>query len=274
MVAELLKTKINKLKDILLAYKKVIVAYSGGTDSSFLLKCCSDFLGKNVLAVTAVSPTYTKKELNLAKEIARLLGVRHKIIKTDEMGDARFNSNPKNRCYYCKQELFYKLRSMARRQHTSFVLDGSNLDDLRDYRPGAKAKRDLGVRSPLAEAKFTKGDIRKLSREFGLKTWNQPAGACLASRFAYGQKITMSGLGKIEKAEKYLCFLGIEMARLRHYELSDKTLLARIEVNKKDIKRVVTGQLSIVRYLKRLGYNYITLDLEGYRMGSMNEGLK
>lgn len=274
MAEQPLKRKLKKLKDIIISCKKVIIAYSGGVDSSFLLKCCLDYLGKeSVLAVTAVSPTYTRKELAAAKEIAKGLGISHSIISTEEVDNPNFRSNPRNRCYYCKTELFSKLKSIAQRKGIGFVLDGTNADDLKDYRPGRQAKEELGVRSPLAEAGLNKQDIRKLSRKFGLKTWDAPQAACLASRFAYGQEIAPEDLGRIEKAEDYLRSLGIKMVRVRHYLLIDKTRLARIEVEKGDIQAIASRKSQVASRIKELGYNYVTLDLEGYRAGSMNEGI-
>jgi uncharacterized protein len=270
----LLKRKLDKLKGILLSYKRVLVAYSGGVDSSFLLKCSLCYLGKNnVLAVTAVSPTYTRKELETAKEITRDFGVTHKIISTSEVDRLDFKANPENRCYYCKSELFSRLKLLAEKEHIAYILDGSNLDDLKDYRPGRQAKEELGVRSPLAEAGLAKKEIRQLSKEFGLKNWDAPQMACLASRFAYGQEITIENLKRIEKAEDYIRSLGINLVRIRHYQLPDKTKLARIEVNKEDIKKVTGYRLQVTGCLKKLGYNYVTLDLEGYRAGSMNIGI-
>jgi uncharacterized protein len=269
-----LKKRLEKLRGIIISFRKAIVAYSGGVDSSFLLKCCLDYLGKdNVLAVTAVSPTYTRKELTTAKEIAKGLRVSHAIISTEEVDNPNFRSNPRNRCYYCKTELFSRLKSIAQKKGIGFVLDGTNADDLKDYRPGRQAKEELGVRSPLAESGLRKADIRQLSRKFGLKTWDAPQAACLASRFAYGQEIAPEDLGRIEKAEDYLRSLGIKMARVRHYVLADKTRLARIEVDREEIQIVTSHKLQAARRLKKLGYNYVTLDLEGYRTGSMNEGI-
>ena len=269
-----LRRKLDKLKELLLSYKKVIVAYSGGVDSSFLLKCCVDFLGRDrTIAVTAVSPTYTQKELQTAREIAQGLGVIHKIIHTSEVDDPNFKANPQNRCYYCKSELFSHLRLLAKKEGVSFVLDGTNADDLKDYRPGSLAKKELGVCSPLAEANLNKEEIRAASKELGLKTWDAPQMSCLASRFAYGQEIGLEDLSRIEKAEDYIRGLGFKMVRLRHYRLADKTLLARLEVNKEDVIKIANRQSPITNRLKELGYNYITLDLEGYRTGSMNEGI-
>lgn len=274
MAEQPLKRKLEKLKSIIISCKKAIVAYSGGVDSSFLLKCCLDYLGKDsVLAVTAVSPTYTRKELTTAKEIAKGLGISHTVISTEEVDNPNFRSNPRNRCYYCKTELFSKLKSIAQKKGIGFVFDGTNADDLKDYRPGRQAKEELGVRSPLAESGLHKADIRKLSRKFGLKTWDAPQAACLASRFAYGQEIAPEDLGRIEKAEDYLRSLGIKMVRVRHYVLADKTRLARIEVDKEEIQIVTNHKPQITNQLKKLGYNYVTLDLEGYRTGSMNEGI-
>ncbi|TAN62470.1 ATP-dependent sacrificial sulfur transferase LarE [bacterium] len=269
-----MKKRLEKLRGIIISFRKAIVAYSGGVDSSFLLKCCLDYLGKdNVLAVTAVSPTYTRKELTKAKEIAKGLRVSHAIIKTEEVDNPNFRSNPRNRCYYCKTELFSRLKSIAQKKGIDFVLDGTNADDLKDYRPGRQAKEELGVRSPLAESGLHKADIRQLSRKFGLETWDAPQAACLASRFAYGQEIAPEDLGRIERAEDYLRSLGIKMARVRHYVLTDKTRLARIEVDREEIQIVTSYKLQVASQIKKLGYNYVTLDLEGYRTGSMNEGI-
>lgn len=273
-VAVPLKKKLEVLKDIILSLKKVLVAYSGGVDSTFLLKVCASCLSDNVLAVTAVSPTYTKKELRLAKQIACDLGVSHKIIHTDELDNPNFKANPQNRCYFCKLELFSKLKKIAKQRSIPYVLDGSNSDDLGDYRPGRKAKNELGIRSPLEEAGLSKSDIRKLSKELGLKTWDASSGACLASRFAYGGEINKRDLEMIEKAESYLQTLGFKMARVRHYRLSDSAKLARIEVDKRRIKKVISHKLAVISHLKKLGYNYVTIDLEGYRLGSMNMRIK
>ena len=275
MAEQVLKRKLNKLAGLLRAYRKVLVAFSGGVDSSFLLKSAAYFLGEeNVLAVTAVSPTYTRKELAAAKDMAGEIGVAHRIIRTNELDDPNFKANPENRCYYCKSELFSKLQEMARKEGIGFVLDATNADDLKDYRPGSLAKKECGVHSPLAEAGLSKQEIRQLSKEFGLKTWDAPQAACLASRFAYGQEIGLEDLNRVEKAEEFIRSLGFKMARARHYQLPDKTLLARIEVDAQDIERVTSHKSQVTSRLKGLGYNYVTLDLEGYRSGSMNQGIK
>jgi len=265
-------SKMNKLKKILRDMQRVLVAYSGGVDSNFLLKIAVDTLGeRNVIAVTDCSQTYQKSEFRQAKRRARALGVRHLTTFTDELKDTRFTSNPKNRCYFCKKHLFGRLKKMARERGIKYVLDASTVDDLKDYRPGSKAARELGVRSPLQEAGFTKADIRRRSRRLGLDTWNKPSMACLASRFAYGQKITQETLTAIEKAEGYLLRAGFREVRVRVHGG-----IARVEVARSDIKRLINPALrdKIIRRLKTLGFTYITLDLEGYRSGSLNEVLK
>ncbi|MBU1147925.1 MAG: ATP-dependent sacrificial sulfur transferase LarE [Candidatus Omnitrophica bacterium] len=260
--------KIKRLEKVLGKMDSVVVAFSGGVDSSFLLKVARDTLSKEkVLAVTAVSDTYMKRELAQAKKFARSLGIRHKIIYTNEMGDKKFIKNPKNRCYYCKKELFVKLKNMAK----GIVVDASNVDDKSDYRPGSKAKKELGVRSPLQEAGITKQEIRRFSKKRGLKTWNFPPMPCLASRIPYGERISKLTLQRIEKAENFIRVLGVDLVRVRYHNDT-----ARLEVEKKDVKRFFNQRFcdKIVRRLKKLGFSYIALDLEGYRTGSLNEVLK
>lgn len=243
----------------------VLIAYSGGVDSTFLLKVAAEVLGDKVLAVTADSPTYTAYELESSKKITKALGVKHKIIKTNEFKEAKFVSNPANRCYFCKKELFGKLKKIARRNRLNFVLDGTNLSDSKDFRPGSIAAKELGIRSPLLEASFSKEDIRKSSRSLGLVTWDKPAYACLASRIPYGTKISPNLLRRIDKAEQYLLKLGFSQVRVRHYNG-----LCRIEVSKREIPRLIDKRNQVISKLKKLGYDYVTLDLEGYRTGSMN----
>lgn len=247
----------------------VLIAYSGGVDSSFLLKVASDVLGSRVLAVTAVSPTYLNEELIFSKRQAEALGVRHKIIKTDELKDKNFVANSLNRCYFCKKELFAKLKEMAKRYKLNFVADASNLSDKKDFRPGSIAKKELRIRSPLQEAGLNKEEIRKLSKILGLATWDKPQLACLASRIPYGTRVTPHILKRVDKAERYLKNIGFAQVRLRHYNG-----LCRIEVDKKNIPVLIRKRNLIVRNLKRLGYSYVTLDLEGYRQGSLNEVIK
>ncbi len=262
--------KLARLQNILSSYGSVLVAYSGGVDSTFLLKVSRDCLGRDkVLAVTAVSETYPPEELALAKKIARMLDVRHRVIRTREINDPRFRANPPNRCYYCKRELFSSLKRLALKQGLGVVVDASNASDLGDFRPGSKAKRELGIRSPLQEADLGKGDIRRISRKLALPTWDKPSLACLASRLPYGTRILPEALKKINRAERYLRGLGFPEVRLRHYQG-----LCRIEVPKLQVKALVAKSQKVISGLKKLGYNYITVDLEGYRTGSMNEALK
>lgn len=247
----------------------VLVAYSGGADSTFLLKVSRDVLGGKVLAVTATSAAYPKEELYFSKRITKDLGVRHKIIKTDELKERRFIRNPVNRCYFCKKELFSKLKKIAKGNKLNYVIDATNYSDKFDFRPGNKAKDELGVRSPLKEAGFTKEDIRSLSKKLGLVTWDKPSLACLASRVPYGVKILPRILERIDRAELYLRQMGFKQVRLRHYNG-----LCRIEVIKNEIPKLINNRQRIVDRLKKLGYNYITIDLEGYRTGSLNEGIR
>ncbi|MEW6009444.1 MAG: ATP-dependent sacrificial sulfur transferase LarE [Candidatus Omnitrophota bacterium] len=263
-----LNRKLNALKQILLSMDKVLVAFSAGVDSSFLLKVASMVLGKRVLAVCAVSLTYSASELKAAKKIARRLGVRLKVIRSKEFDNPKFIQNSLKRCYYCKKELFSKLRQLADKEGIKYIVDGSNLDDDKDFRPGKKAKEEYAISSPLAQVGLCKKDIRRLSRHLELDTWNKPQLACLASRIPYGRKISKSVLRKIEKGEDFLKKLGFRDVRLRDYGI-----LARIEVEKNRIKELIqpaVGQRIIDR-LKKLGYNYVTVDLEGYRAGSLNE---
>jgi uncharacterized protein len=265
-----LTQKLNRLKRVLLKYNSCLIAFSGGVDSTLLLKVASLVLPKHkILAVTAYSPTYPEEELLDAQTIARKLGTRHKVIKTHELKDERFVSNPVNRCYFCKYELFSKLKALASKLKLNFVLDASSVSDKSDFRPGNKAKQELKVRSPLAEAGFSKEDIRKLSKLLGLGTWNKPSLACLASRIPYGTRISSGLLERVNRAEMYLRNMGFKQVRLRHYNG-----LCRIEVAKNDIRRIVGKRKEIIDGLKKIGYNYITLDLEGYRTGSLNEMLR
>ncbi|MDD5409746.1 MAG: ATP-dependent sacrificial sulfur transferase LarE [Candidatus Omnitrophica bacterium] len=262
--------KLACLKRKIYGYKSCVVAFSGGQDSALLLKLCWLVLPKtNILAVTAVSATYPKDELRKAKILAKEIGVKLRVIKTAELGNKKFTANSVSRCYFCKKELFLKLTGIARNENFDFVLDASNVSDKLDYRPGNAAKKELGIRSPLLEAGFNKKDIRKLSKMLGLPSWNKPPLACLASRIPYGTKITAGLLKRIDQAEAYLVSLGFRVVRLRHYNG-----LCRIEVEMKCIKRLLRKRQAIVDKLKSLGYNYITLDLEGYRTGSLNEVIK
>jgi len=263
--------KLKRLKGILKSMGSVVVAFSGGVDSSFLLKVARDtLLEQDILAVTAVSDTYTRSEFKRAKDFTNSLGLRHEIIFTKELDNVNFTKNPTDRCYYCKKELFGTLKELARTKGFRSVVDASNLDDKKDFRPGTKAKKEFYVRSPLQEAGMIKNDIRMFSKKLGLETWNLPSMACLASRIPYGERISRVTLKKIEKGEAFIRGLGVRQVRVRSHNN-----IARIEVEKKDIKRF-SGKIfcdKIIRHLKALGFDYIVLDLEGYRSGSLNEPL-
>jgi uncharacterized protein len=263
------KAKLQHLQQILRDLKSCAIAYSGGVDSTFLIKVAYDILGTNALAVTATSSTYPHRELEEAKHLADTIGIPHLIIQSEELDINEFSDNLPTRCYFCKKELFHKIQQIAQEHHLNAVLDGSNADDINDYRPGAKARDELGVRSPLKEVGLTKQEIRDLSRSLHLKTSDKPAFACLASRFPYRMKITKERLKQVESAEEYLFSLGIKQSRVRYHGH-----IARIEVEQGDFQAILTHAKQIVKRLKTLGFTYVTLDLEGYRTGSLNEVLK
>lgn len=258
--------KHRSLEKILSTYPSAIIAFSGGVDSTFLAYECKRVIGKGVLLVTAVSSTYPKSELENARAIADLIGLQHEEIISEELDIPEFLSNPLNRCYYCKKELYSKLSMIASQKDIQVVFDGNNADDCNDYRPGRLAVKELGVISPLEAAGLTKNDIRELSKECGLPTFNKPSMACLASRFPYGETITKSKLFRVEMAERELHLLGFSQVRVRCY--GD---LARVEVNKNEFERVFTCVDNIASILKQCGFTYQCLDMQGYRTGSMNE---
>ncbi len=263
-----MEEKLEHLKKILMEMESVLIAYSGGVDSTFLLKVARDILEDKVIAVTALSPIYPEEEAEEAKKIARNLGVKHLLLETRELEDPDFTSNPPERCYYCKKELFSRLKNLATENKIKWVADGSNQDDTNDFRPGMQAARELGIRSPLKEAKLTKDEIREWSRKMGLPTWRKPSFACLASRFPYGVSINKRDLERINQAERFLKNLGIHQVRVRHHQN-----IARIEVEVDDLPKLLDKhhRYEIVKKIKELGYTYVTVDLEGYRSGSMNE---
>jgi len=265
MIAE---EKFVKLKAILREMGNVIIAYSGGVDSTFLVKAAKDTLGEKALAVIGTSPTYPQKEFKEAKDYAREIGMRYVVIEIEEIRDPSFSSNTRERCYYCKKRLFSKIKERAMKEGIQFILDGTNSDDKRDFRPGRKASQELNVRSPLLEAGLSKEEIRKLSRGLKLPTWDKPAQACLSSRVPYGEEITGEKLKRIEEGEEFIRSLGFRQVRLRHHGK-----LARIEVDKEDIQRFFKDSVreKITDKLLNLGYTYVTLDLEGYCTGSLNK---
>lgn len=262
--------KIVALKSMLASMKSVLVAFSGGVDSAFLLAVAREVLGDSAHAVTAVSPTYSPHEVESARRMADYLRTPLEILETDEFNDERFVANSKERCYWCKTELFGKLARRATELGCTAVLDGSNADDTGDYRPGMTAARELGVRSPLMEVGLTKAEIRAESRRMGLPTWDKPSYACLASRIPYGTRITPDIVSRIEACEVFLRNAGFSQVRVRHH--GD---LARIEVVPAEFARLMEPGLRerLVAAVKAHGYAYVTLDLQGYRTGSMNEVL-
>ena len=261
--------KEQALCETLASLDSVIVAYSGGVDSAYLACIAHRTLGDRAVAVTADSPSYPERHRNLAIQIARDFGLRHEIIHTSELDRPEYRANPANRCYYCKHELYTHLSRLAESRR-AVVVDGNNADDRGDYRPGRQAAREFGVRSPLDEVDLTKDEIRELSRRAGLPTWDEPASACLSSRIPYHNEVTDEKLRTIERAEQALRALGFRVFRVRHHDD-----LARIEIARVEMARALEPETSaaIVRELKAAGYKYISLDLQGYRMGSLNEGL-
>jgi len=264
MLQASMKHKI--LQQNLTKMNKVAIAFSGGVDSTFLAKIAYDTLSDNAIAITASSAIHPRWEIKQTKTMATKIGIRQLIVDTNELKIKHFSENHKDRCYYCKKELFTKIKQIAAHHGISHILDGSTMDDTFDYRPGLKALRELNIISPLMDVGFTKQEIRDLSKKMGLETWDKPSFACLASRFPYGITINKKRLNDVEKAEDLIRSLGIKQFRVRiHYDI------ARIEVEKKDFTFILKHSKTIIKQLKELGFTYITLDIEGFRTGSLNE---
>jgi uncharacterized protein len=263
--------KAHRLQEILAGYNSVLVAFSGGVDSAYLAIAAASAIGDRALAVTADSPSYPDTHRQLALSIAKDFGLAHEMIKTAELERPEYRANPANRCYYCKDELYSHLEAIAKARGIAVVVDGNNADDRGDYRPGRQAAREHGVRSPLDEADLTMEEIRVLAREAGLHSWNEPASACLSSRIPYGHEVSNEVLRQIEQAENVVRELGFRVFRVRHHDA-----VARLEIARAEMARALDPDVNarLVAGLKALGYQYVSLDLQGYRLGSLNEALR
>jgi pyridinium-3,5-biscarboxylic acid mononucleotide sulfurtransferase len=266
-----LEAKLQRLRESFRAMRSLMVAFSGGVDSSFVLRVAHDTIGERVLALTTTSPTMPDDDRLNAIAIAQALGVRHLMVESNELEIAGYARNPVNRCYLCKHNLFTVCEEKARELGIETMVDGLNLDDLHDYRPGIRAAAEMHVRHPLVEAELTKAEIRELSRSLGLPTWDRPASPCLSSRFPYGTQITLEGLRQVECGEQVLRSFGFRVARVRYHGE-----VARIEVEAGEISRMLDATIreAVDREFKKIGFRFVALDLRGFRSGSLNEAIQ
>lgn len=272
-----LKEKYEGLKDYFRKLGSVAIAFSSGVDSTFMLKVAHDVLGDNTVAITARSRSFPAREKNEATEFCVKEGIKHIFVDSEELNIPGFDKNPKNRCYLCKRELFQKIIQLSKEHGLSYVCEGSNMDDNGDYRPGLQAVAELGIKSPLRECNLWKSEIRAISKELGLETWKKPSFACLLSRFVYGETISVEKLNMVDKAEQFLLDLGFIQERVRIHSFGNEEnsgTMARIELDPEDFPKAIENHQKIVDAFTSIGFNYVSLDLKGYRTGSMNETLK